>query len=547
MSDTIFQDGTTDLSGGEAYGNTSCKLIFKDGGLSNKFAFVSNPSGDGVVKIYQNTTGDYELIQDLNGTDAGTSGFGNTFDVSLDPSENRIYLVVGDDSLDGGGQSSIYCYKEDASSNFGLWAPPFLATDVSDSGVTADSISIDICNNTLVIAAGSTQYSVDTSGAVFTYYADNIFDDVSGSILQLGSTAPAITYSDISELFNNLGQTTDITFDQSGSYVYLSGSFEYSDIDNPIGTKIKYIDASDLSINSWDTLGPSGEDISGVSSSLLIDNSGNLYLQTYSYTYIIDTPTPQLNIIEYTNSELNDPLNATYTVKGDNPTLVGDSYYTYLDNAPNNALVTMTLGENSSPGPGPIVYDSSNNIWVKRLNAPSGLFGIYNSNFIVYDNFNIFFPVAIENEETFLVDFKVYNFAATTPLCFVSGTKILTDQGEIKIEKVTKKNTINKNKIHSIPRTVFSGNKIIKIKKNAFGINKPYADTIITPEHRVYEKEEYIHTTRILDLVNNDTIIKIDANKEVIYSIVLENKHDYMYANGLKVETTPLRDVPKGF
>jgi len=139
---------------------------------------------------------------------------------------------------------------------------------------------------------------------------------------------------------------------------------------------------------------------------------------------------------------------------------------------------------------------------------------------------------------------RTYEWTSTTLLCFVKGTRILTDDGEINIEYLTKKYTINNNKIHSVPKSIFKGKKIIVIKKDAFGLNKPYMDTIITPEHRVYEKEEDTHTIRILDLVNNETILEKDANKEVIYSVVLDNKHDYMYANGLKVETTPLKDVP---
>lgn len=113
---------------------------------------------------------------------------------------------------------------------------------------------------------------------------------------------------------------------------------------------------------------------------------------------------------------------------------------------------------------------------------------------------------------------------------------INTDQGNIAIEKVKASNTIRGLSVHRVSKTL-SKNNLVLVKKDAFGINRPNKDTISTHWHGVYLKDSDKEFVRLIHLVDNKKVIEQYYKFEYVYNIELKDKHSYMYANNLKVET----------
>ena len=129
--------------------------------------------------------------------------------------------------------------------------------------------------------------------------------------------------------------------------------------------------------------------------------------------------------------------------------------------------------------------------------------------------------------------------------CFVAGTMIKTDQGELPIEKVSRKNTINGDKVYCIETSLLKNKDdfYLLVKKDAFGENRPDKDTLSTKWHGVYIKEQDTEFIRLIDLIDEKNIIKKPVVEPVkFYNICLKDKHGYMYANNLKVETLDPED-----
>ena len=80
--------------------------------------------------------------------------------------------------------------------------------------------------------------------------------------------------------------------------------------------------------------------------------------------------------------------------------------------------------------------------------------------------------------------------------------------------------------------------KLVKIKKHAFGKNRPYKETVATKWHGVYVNEDDEDFVRLINLINDDSIKYIKSEEEFVYTVCLKDIHTYMHANNLKVETT---------
>ena len=127
--------------------------------------------------------------------------------------------------------------------------------------------------------------------------------------------------------------------------------------------------------------------------------------------------------------------------------------------------------------------------------------------------------------------------------CFPAGTMIKTEQGELPIEKVSRKNTINGYKVYCIEKSVVKKDYLVLIKKDAFGENRPNKDTLSTKWHGVYVNENDTEFIRLIDLIDNKKVLKQFVKEPTtVYNVCLKNKHSYMYANNLKVETLDPED-----
>ena len=96
--------------------------------------------------------------------------------------------------------------------------------------------------------------------------------------------------------------------------------------------------------------------------------------------------------------------------------------------------------------------------------------------------------------------------------CFPAGTMIKTEQGELPIEKVSRKNTINGYKVYCIEKSVVKKDYLVLVKKSAFGENRPNKDTLSTKWHGVYVNENDTEIIRLIDFLIKKKIVIVQAS-----------------------------------
>ena len=119
-------------------------------------------------------------------------------------------------------------------------------------------------------------------------------------------------------------------------------------------------------------------------------------------------------------------------------------------------------------------------------------------------------------------------------ICFAFGTPITTDQGDILIQDInTDYHTINNKKIICVTKTLSMDTHLVCFEKNSLGNNIPNNKTITSKFHGIYINDELI---RANDLVNNESIHKIEYNEEILYNILMED-HEKVSVNNMICET----------
>jgi hypothetical protein len=120
-------------------------------------------------------------------------------------------------------------------------------------------------------------------------------------------------------------------------------------------------------------------------------------------------------------------------------------------------------------------------------------------------------------------------------ICFKAGTKIVTDQGIVNIERITTENSIRGKKVLFVSKTTNIDNYLIKIEKGALYDNVPNMDTWLTGEHKVFYNKAMI---KAKNLVNGKTIVREKIINETVYNLLLEGETSgKMIANGMISET----------
>lgn len=120
--------------------------------------------------------------------------------------------------------------------------------------------------------------------------------------------------------------------------------------------------------------------------------------------------------------------------------------------------------------------------------------------------------------------------------CFLAGTPVMTDQGQIAIEKINCDNTINKRLIKKILSFKNYDSFMVMFKENSLGQNIPNKDTLVSQNHGVYLRE---HNIKAKALLNGNTIFKVHLKESpIVYNILLEGtKKQKILINNMKVET----------
>nr|QOI90631.1 hypothetical protein HWQ62_00500 [Pyramimonas orientalis virus] len=136
-------------------------------------------------------------------------------------------------------------------------------------------------------------------------------------------------------------------------------------------------------------------------------------------------------------------------------------------------------------------------------------------------------------------------------LCFLKGTHITTDTGDVVIEEINRDHHINGFKVHNITKTPLTVDYMVRFKANAFQQSVPSRDVVVTPVHGIYTSFglytcQYNKMMMANDMCNGVSIIKdydccCGPEKKYVYNVLLEdaNKeliYTYIKASGLVFE-----------
>ncbi len=143
-------------------------------------------------------------------------------------------------------------------------------------------------------------------------------------------------------------------------------------------------------------------------------------------------------------------------------------------------------------------------------------------------------------------------------ICFTPGTRILTPDGQVPIETLregdlvqTKDNGFQEiqwiGSRHMTGARLFAMPRLrpIRIRAGAFGIERPDAEFLVSPEHRMLVRgvvaRALFNTPEVLvaarDLVNGDSIVADMNVREVTYIHMLLPRHEVLFANGVETES----------
>ena len=127
------------------------------------------------------------------------------------------------------------------------------------------------------------------------------------------------------------------------------------------------------------------------------------------------------------------------------------------------------------------------------------------------------------------------------PICFPAGTPVLTDQGNLPIEKINPDiHTINNKPIIAITQTYMNEDKIVCIERHSLGINIPNKKTYISNYHGIVYKNKLIPAKQLVGRLCG--IYYVKYNKELLYNILME-KHYIINVNNMKVETLNPKNI----
>ena len=129
--------------------------------------------------------------------------------------------------------------------------------------------------------------------------------------------------------------------------------------------------------------------------------------------------------------------------------------------------------------------------------------------------------------------------AIQSNICFPSNEKVLTDQGILNIQDVTKKNTICGNNVLLLTKTKTYEKHLIMIRKDAFYPNIPNKDTKISMEHKVMYQGKLIESKKLLG--KKEGVEKIEYNNESMYNICIDNEIP-MVVNGMYCESLSIHN-----
>lgn len=146
----------------------------------------------------------------------------------------------------------------------------------------------------------------------------------------------------------------------------------------------------------------------------------------------------------------------------------------------------------------------------------------------------------------------------TGVICFTPGTRIRTDRGDVAVEEIVEGDRIQ-TKDNGLQDVLWKGEKRIsgarlyampelrpiRLRAGALGVERPDADLIVSPSHRLLVKgakaralfntDEVLVTAR--DLLNDRNVVRDLTLTSVTYIHLLLPHHEVVFANGLETES----------
>ena len=121
------------------------------------------------------------------------------------------------------------------------------------------------------------------------------------------------------------------------------------------------------------------------------------------------------------------------------------------------------------------------------------------------------------------------------PICFPAGTPVLTDQGNIFIEKIEPgKNTIRGKEIVAVTKTRSPFNKLVCFERGTLGRHVPNKRTLVSFEHCIVYRNKLIPAFKFVNKIRG--IYYVNYTNQYLYNVLLKH-HFYMMVNNMMVET----------
>lgn len=159
---------------------------------------------------------------------------------------------------------------------------------------------------------------------------------------------------------------------------------------------------------------------------------------------------------------------------------------------------------------------------------------------------------------TFSFESQSYGGGIVTVTCFVKGTLIETETGPMPIEELARHMLVlcgdkKLRPIEWIGTTKLSAKTLqeqahlrpIRIGKDAFGVNKPARDLLVSPQHRIllqgididllFGSSEALVAAK--HLINGSSVTVENAEAAVEYFHILFDKHQTVFSEGLETES----------
>ena len=111
-------------------------------------------------------------------------------------------------------------------------------------------------------------------------------------------------------------------------------------------------------------------------------------------------------------------------------------------------------------------------------------------------------------------------------ICFPAKTPIQTDQGQINIDELD--NQTIQGKSFTVTKTISSESYLICFEKHALGFNYPSKRTVMSPEHHVLFKKQFI---KAKDLLHVKSVKKVPYYGEVLYNILFKSYRNIIVNN----------------